>query len=913
MNFKKIAVSVFIFVYSFFSWGATPIISGSIIADGETTHFELTGQNNWVYDLKKNSDYIELIVDPFDQNTLNQVLAFKSDVIKQVKVDTKAIDNKYSVKFYSSKEGVDFFDYQTDQPSRMIIDFYINPEKKTISALPVKKSVTATNAKAQKQKLRVPAGTDVVVIANQGPLVAQNKVGQGIYDGNDPHFERFSIKNYEIKEEAILRSKQNYYISLPILENPLAAWEQVKNAPVEYSIVPENSKENKMARFLLTLFEKKRFNTFFKVQEWFTEKYPQSKYMDVLNYMSADMYLNSWYETQNTAHFDKAILLYKEAIKKYPQSQLTEKTSLKIGFLNLERKDYLSSIRAFQEHIESKLFKSNSYSKDLAKLGTALSFKELNKYSDALQVYDQVESESEHKDLVKEASSRKGDVYFKEKKYAEAIRAYDETLLKFPTEAESLPNVVFNKAEAMFLLDKKNDSYNEFYGFIKRFPKNNYSAFAMTRIGELLEIFGADPTKVIGAYLETYFRYGESPNAIIARLRMISKKMKNMKERESIHAIKEIMSLAKKLDIGNIEQFATVMIAEGHNSRGEYLKAIDLLEKYYKENPFWVDRDQFKKRIITNINDKIKNEFNKGKYIEALNTHSQYAGNWLKNSPRLDTQYYIGKSFEQLGSPAAAEKTYKEVINRTYAIRGTQLAKELQAINAVPKEDELNLRLAAISAKQNKLNNAYEYLKNIKNPENLSEEDQIERVDLAVSIFENRGEIEVAVRYLTELLKTWHGQPGLVAGSYLKLAQFELQQKKTQDAIQSLVKIDQMMMDSKKVNPSIHKKSLQMLGDIYFESGNKNKTIEAYSRLLALYENTDSLSPIRYKLGDIYFKNGDMQKATEAWAVFKGPNGETWKKLAQEQLKNADWQDNYKKYIKRIPAMTNDESTKETK
>ena len=74
--------------------------------------------------------------------------------------------------------------------------------------------------------------------------------------------------------------------------------------------------------------------------------------------------------------------------------------------------------------------------------------------------------------------------------------------------------------------------------------------------------------------------------------------------------------------------------------------------------------------------------------------------------------------------------------------------------------------------------------------------------------------------------------------------------------------------------------------------------------MLEKYEETRPLSSIRYKLGQIYFKRGEVQKASEVWNEFKGEKSGFWKNLAQEQLKNSEWRDGYKKYIKRIPAMS---------
>jgi tetratricopeptide (TPR) repeat protein len=429
-------------------------------------------------------------------------------------------------------------------------------------------------------------------------------------------------------------------------------------------------------------------------------------------------------------------------------------------------------------------------------------------------------------------------------------------------------------------------------------------------MGELLELFGADQSRVMGAYLETYFRYGESPTAVVARLRLLSARMTSMKPKEVKSAVDEIMSLAKKVDLPNIEQFATVMVADGYTRRKEYQKSVDLLSKYYKENPTSVDVPLLTNRIVSNINDKLESEVEKGDFIQGLRTHSQYADTWLKNSKRLDTKFYVGRAFELGGAPLEAEKYYKDVLNRSYAIRGTPEAKEIQIKQQIPSEDELNLRLANVFTQEQKFNQAYEHLKDIKAPEKLSDTAQIERVNIAVKLLEKRGDNESAIRYLGELLKTWKGQPELVAEPYLKLAELQLKQGRTPEAMQALQMVDQLQTDSGKVAPAVHAKALELMGETHLAKGENEKAVTAYTKLLEKYEETRPLSSIRYKLGQIYFKRGEPKKAAEAWSEFKGEKSEFWKNLAQEQLKNSNWRDDYKKYIKRIPAMSENEQGK---
>lgn len=907
---------------------ASGAISGAINFQGDTVHLEFSGQQNWDYDVKRSENkgktVVEMTVPALDDNTAQALSNFKSEMVTQVVVDRKGPDGKCLVYFTLSGSGIDTFDYLTDQPSRLIVDFYVNPHAKVEKNSVAKKETTekiesAKSAKSlvknKTNKSRTPATADALVIANQGTMaIAQNESPsqRGIFDGGDPDYERFTIKPYDIKEEAIIRARDNYYIPFPMLETPVAYWEKLKSSPIIYEISPKPTDENKQARLLLNLFEKHRYAVYLKTVQWFKDKYPSSTYNEIIDFMTADVNLALSQEPEKIKTYEDAIQKYKEAITRYPNSPLTERTSLKIGYLALEHADNLGALRLFNEHIANKNFGGKeSLSKDLARMGLGLAYMKLNRWEDALAQYDDIEKNSIHRDLKVEAAYRRGDVGVKSKNYAKAVSEYQNALKKYPEGEAFFPNAYYNQAESLFGMQKYPQSLDLYRDFVKKFPSSEHAPFAMTRMGELLEILGADKSRVMGAYLETYFRYGENPTAVVSRLRLLSARMKSMKPKETENAVKEIMSLAKKVDLPNIEQFATVMVADGYAQHGEFDKSTALLSKYYKEHPTSVDVGLLTQRIVANINNKLDAQVNDGDFIGALKTHNQYSDSWLKNSKRLDTKFNVGHAFEMAGVPAESTKYYKDVLNKLYSIRGTAEAKEINIKEKVPTEDELNLRLASVSAGEQKFNQAYEYLKNIKVPEKLSELEQIERVNIAVRLLERRGDTDSAIRYLGELLRTWKGQPELVAEPYLKLAELQIKQGKKDEALQALSMIDKLAKDSDHVPASIHAKALESTGDIYLAKGTKesaNLAIEAYQKLLEKYEQTRPLSSIRYKLGQIYFKRGDLQQAAEAWNEFKGEKSGFWKNLAQEQLKNSEWRDGYKKYIKRIPAMSEQES-----
>ncbi|MCB0361547.1 MAG: hypothetical protein KDD35_02430, partial [Bdellovibrionales bacterium] len=93
-------------------------------------------------------------------------------------------------------------------------------------------------------------------------------------------------------------------------------------------------------------------------------------------------------------------------------------------------------------------------------------------------------------------------------------------------------------------------------------------------------------------------------------------------------------------------------------------------------------------------------------------------------------------------------------------------------------------------------------------------------------------------------------------------------------------------------------------GNVLYEQKRYVAAVEAYLALLDQYETKRPLAYIRYKVGSILYETGDIKGAERIWSQLKANQGDMYKKLAAERLNQAEWQDEYKKYLNRIPAMS---------
>lgn len=913
------------------SWAAN--MQTHLRVQGDTLNFEVSGQKNWDYDLKRVQDgksiKVQLQVKGLDESSTRNLKTIQNPFVKDIKVLPKAIDGFTVIEFYLANDSIDAFDYLTDQPSKLVVDFYKNDER--VKALQAKGTDSGDGVDGAKSKKagsntgklagdkkfqspsRHPADVDGLKIQEENGILTfvQQEVDlkSGLFDGGDEKFHRFKIKEIEIKKNSIIKGLANYYLRFPMLNHEMNFWTAMKNNPPNYEILSGNSEENKQARLLKVLFDRKRTLVLKKTTAWFEakDKYPNSQYLEQIYYMNADSHIQLWRETGEAKYFDDGMQFYAKAMSRFPESKLNERTSLLVGFLNLDKKDFLTAVRKLSAHVENPAYKGRP-SHEYAKLGLALAMLNANKLEDGINLLDDVEKTTKNEMTRAEASYRRGDLYFHDGKYIEAVEAFNAAFKKYPNHSQLFPNSHFNRMEALFRLKMPELSHKEGLEFVQRYPAHDYAPYALTRVGELLEILGADQSKSVGAYLETHFRYGDNPKTVVARLHMLSTRMKVMKPQEVKETIAKMNELAEQSKLDDIQQFKTTMIADGYARRKEFEKAIEILIQFYQKEPNKPDSFQVTLRIMRNINDQMKEHSSNDDFQSVLKTYKKYADTWLKAQPRIDTNFYVAKAYQSAGSYNTALKRYDKLLKQIGLLKDDTISNAIRANQDIPTEDLINLMQAQCLFEESRFQEAYEKMQGIKNPELLSVQDQIHRVHYTALLYEKKGELNAAVRYLGELKKVWKDKVELLAPSIVHLANLEVKRKQPELAIENLAEL----LNSK-VSDKYKLEAYKKLSDLAIVEKKTDLAIKTLSNLLANFENKESLSSYRYKLGELYFNQGELKKAQNVWGELKGNESAFWSQLAQNKMRDSNWSEENKKYLKRIPAMSKSEKAEDSK
>ncbi len=892
----------------------------SIEKGQEMTHLEFSNRDIWDYKIVKTSEnQISFDIDKLDDKSLVELKTLSTDFIEKIDIQ-EGVDLKHKVTV-TLKKGAASFDYITDQPTRLVLDFFKQEPK------PVAQQTSAVNSKKlaktlPAKKQRKPASELLAAESKK----EDPKKNSALLDGADPEYKRFQIADYDIKDSAIIASSLNLYIEFPMMTVPNKELEILHNNPNRYSFPVEESDENKKVRLLLTLFykgkedsespekiiiEKPRTAVFLKALELFRKDYPNSKYSETLRFMEADTYYYIWQKNKNPSDFDYAISMYTKILLDIPNSPLHERTARLISYAYFNKKDYINALKWLQSY-QTKYPNSPENLRTQMSIGESFSY--LGNLQEAEKVFDSIEKNKDAGVFAVEASFRKGDAYALAANYLKAVAAYEESLKKYDVYKMDYPNAYYNTAESRFWLTKERAnlkrSLDDYIEFLRKFPKATHASYAVERAGELLEILGADESKYNGAFLETIYRYPGSQASEIAKIRLLRARIKNMKEEDIKDEVSKISEFVKNSQLPKLKEFRTIMISDGYYEKKDYEKTLSELIAFYQENPLSNYLDIFKKRIVKTFRDQMIHTIDNGDYLKTFQIYGRNAGTWLKDSNRLDIEYLLGEAFEKTGVPDEAITKYKKVLNTLYAIKGTQEEKERNVFEILPNTDELNLRLASTHIFKNEYSKALDFLKQTQEDNLSKEENKVERVYLSSIVHEKLGDRAQALKDLKDLTESWRGQPDKLAKIYLRLSQLQSQSNQNIDAMKAINVLINMANDSAVIEEGDLVSAYQLKAELSLKLKNSDDAVESYRTLLDKFEEKRPLYSSRYNLGKIYFDQGNLKEAEKVWSPLADrPEAQLWSRLAQENLKNRNWNDDYKKYTNRIPAMANDKKS----
>jgi tetratricopeptide (TPR) repeat protein len=456
-------------------------------------------------------------------------------------------------------------------------------------------------------------------------------------------------------------------------------------------------------------------------------------------------------------------------------------------------------------------------------------------------------------------------------------------------------------AEAQFWLKDYKASLDSFRDFLQRYPSHTFGGLAMTRIGEIFELLGVNHQKAIGAFLESYYRYRGSPGAFMAKLYVNMDRFPKMKQKEVDSVTTEINEeLSHFSKLSDLDPFVTLILSKGYSKRGEFKTSMDLLTQYYQKFVLSPYLPIFKEYITQTITDEMNRHQEAGQSLKSVETYLVNKETWLGRTPRIDTQYILGQAYENLNLLDEATRCYDEALNLLSKLTPEQFKVE-SVLQRLPNKDEINLRLAATTLKDDNVKKAGQFLAEIKSPDvSLTEEEKVERGLILSTLAEKEERTDLALLALKELSEHWKGRPELLADAWLRIGKLEADHGNYTNALPWIEKVLAASKETTKIKDETLKSATEIAGDIQSHLGQQKQAIENYKAYLEKFGNS---APIKYKLGKIYFDEKDIHTASQIWSDLKSDEkGKVWSKMADENLAQANWDSKYGRYLDRSPA-----------
>lgn len=900
-----LSYALFCVISIFISQSANADFGLDINQINEVTHLEIPGLSASDYQMKNQDGYVELLVSGLDAKSVEKLRRYSDQHIKKITVSKSASLSQDIIKIQLVGKATQVFDYLTDAPAALSIDFYV--DDKESAKEPIRAQAKNSSEEpfldevAVKKTARKPASDEFIKTAAdpeaEAPvfeIIHEGKHGQKKKEvktvkeisSDIPGLLDFDSQRLKFKQDSVIESRGKISLKFPVLINPNKQLTALLKKKVHYQVEPTEDAETNDMMVIKEFFSKNDYKNFLRGREVYTKKHPGSRYTEMLAFMAGDALYELYKTDKSKILLEESLSTYDAVVNRYPNSPLTERTLLFTSWLRMENGEYFGAIRNLKTYVKNY---EKSPLRDSMELYLAHCLIQVNQNDDALKIFERLMN-SPDRDVQRQATFEIGDTFFEKKDYKKAIQYYDKALVAYPESAKNYANVYYNKAESEFVEEDYATAAESFKNFLKYFPLNPHASYAWTRLGEIFEISDQEEKKWRGYYNEGVFRFNNSPGAAIAKVHLLHHAAVNGEERRLPMAIADMRALQKSIPIKQADEFTAFNISDIYFKRKKYKEAAQELITFFKSVKLPTYAEKFHRRIGRAISFQMREKIEQNKLDEAFSILDSYDPLWIKKSERIDFHYLKGMAFEKSRVYKKAASEYKAFLDK-YKKLGNQ--EEITVIENLPVIDEIYLRAAVTQYQLNNIADAKELMGHV-DPAKMSASDKDENYLILAKIADREAQEDSALKYLSQIKKD------NLESSLLKVKFFK-ESKKYQQAFETI----DAYLDKGNPDPSEKFQALKTKLSLLEAAGKKDKYYSFSSRFFDEYKDSKfDFDEEKYKLGLHLSENGKTKEAETVWGTIQA--GSMWKKLAEDSQNEKKWASQYKKYIDRIPAMSNE-------
>jgi tetratricopeptide (TPR) repeat protein len=861
----------------------------------EVTHIEIPEIIATDYQLTQKGDKVELLVSGLNPKSAEKLQRYSDQHIKKIGITKSSSLNKDIVTITLNGKKTQVFDYLTDSPSALSIDFYVDDKAATVAEEEVKPAPKAPVAAA----VRAPASDEFLQSTPFIEIVKEGKDGssktKGIRTKKEFLEEIKGILDFDLarvlfKFDSIIETRGKIFIKFPVLINQNTQLAEIVKKKVFYQVEEADDEETKLMLRTKELFSKNDLKSFLRAKEVYIRKFPNTKFMEMLMFMEGDALYDLSKAEKSKTLLEQSLNVYDAVVNRYPESPLAERTTLFTASLRMDLGEYMGAIRNLRTYVKKY---EKSPLRDNMEIYLAHCLLRVHENNDALKIFERLMS-SNDPEVKRQATYEVGDVYFEKKDYKKAIDFYTAAFTAFPEGKKEFPNAYFNKAEAEFIDERYKESLETFKAFLVNFGQHPYANYAWTRMGEILEIADEPGKKWAGYYNEGVFRFQKTNGGAISKIHLLSHQMMEAEERRLSILLDEMRSLEKEIKLPQADEFVAFNIADAHFDRGNHKAATDELISFFKKVKIPSYADKFHRRIGRGISYQIRDMLAAGKVEEAFKLFEIYDSLWFKKSERIDFSFLKGLAFEKSHVYKKALKEYAVFADKFKSLASPE---EVIVVEQLPAIDDIYMRMANCHFQLKDLASAREFIAKV-NVTKITPDRQDQAYLLQAQIADAGGQKDAVNTYLAQI------KADTLESVAFKVRMLEKDKKYTE-----AIAVTDGYLEKNKPKPAEKFALLRSKLGLLEKIGMNDKYYNFSSRLFDEYKKTKfDFDSEKYKLGLHLSEQGKTKEADEVWATIQ--DGSMWKKLATESSTEKKWNGTYKKYIERIPAMAESKEEK---
>ena len=432
-------------------------------------------------------------------------------------------------------------------------------------------------------------------------------------------------------------------------------------------------------------FQDLKFPSATKLFREFHEKYPKSQYLDHILYLKAEAEYRITFKELNPI-FDRALVSYKLAMRKFPKSKFYDHALLKVASIFDEIGYNLEARTLYNQGLKSR---PGSLYNEIRKNNLAAMLMKEGQLEKAFDAFQAILRKSPKNIEAKSGVFEIANKFFERKDYPRALKIFETAARRWPGELNEKPEINYAMAEIYFSEKQYEKSRKHFFNLLNLDPASKNAHKALNRIGDsyIIEgkyqhalsvfdesgkrtsvklnekgepVFDDEGNKVREETAET--QYGK------IRMADIGVRSPRLKIQDIVFDVGPYYKPFKTFDKIFAEARNVDILAEVTLSRGiaylleqNYLKAIDEFKKLLPMGPesrFYQEADRYIRQALIALIDKYSKQDGS---LPILYSYSDFVSLPTGDINNAQTLLQVGEAYQAIGMFAEAVKFYERV------------------------------------------------------------------------------------------------------------------------------------------------------------------------------------------------------------------------------------------------------------